>query len=137
MSDLADRLAIRELLDRYVLAVDSHEVEAFVDLFWDDAAYVSPFGVAEGRDAIAASIAQWHASGVTAGKRHFAGPASIRVAGSSAHVQATYFVLEAAEAPPRVVASGGYTDLLEKRDGAWRLLRREQTVDPSYQPSDR
>lgn len=128
----ADTLAIRSLLDEYLLAIDSHDPARFADTFWDDGVYVSPFGTAEGRAAIEATIRQWHAGGMTAGKRHMAGPASIRLAGDRAAVVAAYWVAEAAEAPPRIVATGGYTDVFARRDGVWRLLRREQTIDPSF-----
>lgn len=129
---VADRLAIRDALDAYVIAVDSHDNDRFADQFWDDGVYVSPFGTAEGRDAIVATIAQWHGGGLTAGKRHLTGPSAIRLDGDRAHVDASYLVIEAGQAPPRIVASGGYTDVFEKRDGAWRILRRAQTIDPSF-----
>lgn len=132
MPDVSDHIAIRALLDRYLLAIDTHETAPFVALFWDDGVYVSPFGAAEGRAAIAQTIEQWHGGGMTAGKRHMSGPAAIDIRGDEARVISSYWVAETAVAPPRVVATGGYVDVLQKRDGEWRLLRREQTVDPAF-----
>jgi uncharacterized protein (TIGR02246 family) len=130
---VADRLAIRELIDAYVMSVDSHDNDAFADNFWDDGVYISPFGSAEGREAIVATIAQWHGGGITAGKRHMVGPSAIQLDGDRATGTAAYFIVEAALSPPAIVASGGYKDIFEKRGGTWRLLRREQTIDPSFQ----
>ena len=133
MEAVSDHLAIRAALDAYVISVDSHDNDAFADNFWDDGVYVSPFGNAEGRDAILATIAQWHGGGLTAGKRHMTGPAKVTLQGDRATVQSGYFIVEAGTAPPAIVASGGYEDVFEKRDGTWRLLRRDQTIDPAFQ----
>ena len=39
---LADKLEILELLNRYMLSIDTHDDVAFADNFHDDAVYVSP-----------------------------------------------------------------------------------------------
>ena len=132
LTRLADTLAIRALLDEYVMAVDSHDAERFADTFWDDGTYLSPFGEAVGRAAIIGTISQWHAGGVTAGTRHMRGPSRIVLDGNRASGEASYWVAEAAAAPPRIVATGGYSDTFEKRGGQWRLLHRAQTIDPSF-----
>ena len=135
MSDtqrLQDEWAIVALLNRYILSIDSHDDAAFADNFHDDGVYESPFGTAEGRAAILATIHQWHAGGVTAGKRHMFGPWQIEVDGDRATATSSYWVLEAAEAPPRIVASGGYVDVITRRAGTWRFARRAQTIDASF-----
>jgi uncharacterized protein (TIGR02246 family) len=133
MSDFADRFAITELLHRYILAIDAHDNEAFADCFTADGVYESPFGAATGREAIRGTIAQWHTSGVTHGKRHFAGPIQVQPRGDEATAFSYYWVAEAL-ANPGVVASGTYTDVLRKVDGEWRLAQRKQTIDPSFKP---
>ncbi len=71
MNDQAlDRLLIRERMDAYIMSIDSHDSAAFAANFTDDGVYESPFGTAQGRAAIEVVIGQWHAGGITAGKRH-------------------------------------------------------------------
>jgi ketosteroid isomerase-like protein len=126
-----DRFAILELLNRYILSIDTHDDAAFADNFHDDAVYVSPFGTASGREQILATIHQWHAGGVTAGKRHMIGAWRIDVDGSQATSTSSYWVVNAKEGTA-IVASGGYSDVLTKRNGVWKLQKRVQTVDPSF-----
>lgn len=133
MSDFADRFAITELLQRYILAIDSHDNEAVAECFTADGVYDSPFGAAPGREAIRGTIAHWHCLGVSAGKRHFAGPIQVQLRGSEATALSDYWVAEA-QASPGVVASGTYTDVLRKVHGEWRLAQRKQTIDPSFKP---
>ena len=68
-----DKFEILERLNRYILSIDSHDDAEFADNFHDDGVYVSPFGSASGREQILATIHQWHAGGITAGKRHMIG----------------------------------------------------------------
>lgn len=127
----ADKLEILERLNRYILSIDTHDPEQFADNFHDDAVYVSPFGAATGRAQILATITQWHAGGITAGKRHMIGAWRIDVDGDTATSSSSYWVVQAQDGTA-IVASGGYEDTLTKRDGVWRLQRRVQTIDPSF-----
>ncbi len=127
----ADKLEILELLNRYILSIDTHDDAQFADNFHDDAVYVSPFGAATGREQILATIHQWHQGGITAGKRHMIGAWRIDVDGDRASSHSSYWVVDARDSTA-IVASGDYTDELTKKDGAWRLQRRVQTIDPSF-----
>jgi hypothetical protein len=127
----ADTLAILELLNRYILSIDTHDDAQFADNFHDDAVYVSPFGTATGREQILATIHQWHAGGVTAGKRHMIGAWRIDVDGDRATSTSSYWVVDARDSTA-IVATGGYTDELTKRGGVWKLQKRVQTIDPSF-----
>lgn len=129
----ADKLEILELLNRYILSIDSHDDAQFADNFHDDAVYVSPFGTATGRAEILATIHQWHAGGITAGKRHMIGPWRIDVSGERATSTSSYWVVNAQDGTT-IVASGTYTDEITKQRGAWKLQRRVQTIDPSFKP---
>jgi hypothetical protein len=64
-----DKFAILELLNRYILSIDTHDDAQFADNFHDDATYVSPFGTATGRAEILATIHQ------VARRRHHRGQA--------------------------------------------------------------
>jgi len=94
--------------------------------------YDSPWGVAEGREAIIGNINYWHSSGITKGKRHFIG--SVRVLELNddiAKVESTYWIAEA-ENTPGIVASGYYLDTVKKMNGQWKISHRKQVVDPSF-----
>lgn len=127
----ADKLEILELLNRYILSIDTHDDAQFADNFHDDATYVSPFGAATGREQILATIHQWHSGGITAGKRHMIGAWRIDVDGDTATSSSSYWVVQAQDGTA-IVATGGYEDQLRKRDGVWKLQRRVQTIDPSF-----
>ncbi|MBL8632303.1 MAG: nuclear transport factor 2 family protein [Myxococcales bacterium] len=127
----ADKLEILELLNRYILSIDTHDDAQFADNFHDDAVYVSPFGTATGREQILATIHTWHQGGITAGKRHMIGAWRIDVAGDRATSYSSYWVVHAKDGTS-IVASGDYTDELLKKDGVWKLQRRVQTIDASF-----
>jgi hypothetical protein len=126
-----DKLEILELLNRYILSIDTHDDAQFADNFHDDATYVSPFGTASGRAQILSTIHQWHAGGITAGKRHMIGAWRIDVDGSTATSSSSYWVLNATDGTT-IVASGAYSDELTKKNGVWKLQKRVQTIDPSF-----
>lgn len=127
-----DKLEILERLNRYILSIDSHDDAQFADNFHDDATYVSPFGTASGREQILATIHSWHAGGITAGKRHMIGAWRIDVDGDTATSSSSYWVVNAKDGTS-IVASGGYEDQLTKKAGVWKLQRRVQTIDASFQ----
>jgi SnoaL-like domain len=126
-----DKLEIIERLNRYILAIDSHDDVQFADNFHDDGVYVSPFGTATGRAEILATIQRWHAGGITAGKRHMIGAWQVDVTGEVATALSSYWVVNAKDGTA-IVATGTYADELTRRGGVWRLQRRVQTIDPSF-----
>lgn len=126
-----DKLAILELLNRYILSIDTHDDQAFADNFHDDGVYLSPFGEARGREQIVGTIHQWHTGGITAGKRHMIGAWKIDVDGDRATSMSSYWVVNAKDGTA-IVASGEYHDELTRKDGVWKLQRRLQTIDPSF-----
>lgn len=128
-----DKFEILELLNRYVLAIDTHDDGQFADNFHDDGVYESPFGTASGRQQILQAIHQWHSSGITAGKRHMMGTWSIDVTGDTATAVSSYWIVNAKDGTA-IVASGEYRDAITKRDGRWKLQHRRQTIDPSFSP---
>jgi hypothetical protein len=127
-----DKLEILELLNRYILSIDTHDDVQFADNFHDDAVYVSPFGTATGREEILATIHQWHAGGITAGKRHMIGAWRIDLAAADRATSSSSYWVVNAEDRTGIVASGTYTDELTKKGGVWKLQKRIQTVDPSF-----
>jgi len=126
-----DKLEILELLNRYILSIDTHDDAKFADNFHEDAVYVSPFGNATGRAQILATIHQWHAGGITAGKRHMMGTWRIDVNGDRATSESSYWIVNAKDGTA-IVASGDYQDELTKKNGVWKLQKRVQRIDPSF-----
>jgi hypothetical protein len=129
---MTDKFEIFELMNNYILSIDSHNNEQFADNFTDDGIYDSPWGVAEGREAIVGNISYWHSSGITKGKRHFIG--SLRITelnGDTAKVESNYWIAEA-ETTPGIVATGYYLDVVKKVNGSWKIAHRKQVVDPSF-----
>lgn len=127
-----DEVAIVALMNNYILSIDSHNNEQFADNFTIDGVYDSPWGVAEGRDAIIGNIGYWHSSGITKGKRHFIG--AIRIIdlnGDTAKTESNYWIAEAATTPG-IVATGYYLDTVKKVNGQWKISHRKQVVDPSF-----
>lgn len=127
-----DNFEIFQLMNNYILSIDSHNNEQFADNFTQDGVYDSPWGIAEGRDAIIGNIGYWHSSGITKGKRHFIG--SVRVLelnGDTAKTESNYWIAEAATTPG-IVATGYYIDTVKKVNGAWKIAHRKQVVDPSF-----
>jgi SnoaL-like domain len=132
MNTVQNKLEIFELMHSYILSIDTHSVELFADNFTQDGIYESPWGTAQGREAIQGTIGYWHSSGITAGKRHFVGSIQIKeLTETTAAVESSYWVAEAQQAPG-IVATGSYSDLLKKENGVWKIASRKQMVDPSF-----
>lgn len=129
---LHNTVEIIALLNNYILSIDSHNNEQFADNFTQDGVYDSPWGVAEGREAIIGNIGYWHSSGITKGKRHFMGAFRITELGEEiAKAESNYWIAEA-ETVPGLVATGYYADTLKKVNGVWKIAYRKQVVDPSF-----
>jgi hypothetical protein len=127
-----DKFEIFELMNNYILSIDSHNNEQFADNFTKDGVYESPWGTAQGKEAIVGTIGYWHSSGITSGKRHFVGSIQIKeLTGDTAKVESSYWVAEA-QNTPGIVATGFYIDTLKKENGTWKIANRKQVVDPSF-----
>lgn len=127
-----DVVAIGALLNNYILSIDSHNTKAFADNFDIDGIYDSPWGIAEGREAIFGNIGYWNSSGITKGKRHFMGAYRIiELNEATAKAESSYWIAEA-DTTPGIVATGYYSDLLKKVNGEWKIAHRKQVVDPSF-----
>ena len=126
-----DKFAISERLNAYIWPIDTHDAAAFADNFHDDGVYESPFGTATGRNHILGTISQWHAGGVTAGKRHMMGTWTIDVKGDRATSQSSHWVVNALDGTS-IVATGAYDDVLTRVGGVWKLQSRKQTINPSF-----
>ena len=122
---LADKLAIRELVERWVIYNDSGDWEGFAALWHEDGWMSATWFQAPARDFIRARREGWER-----GVRiiHFLGGFTCEVVGNRAVAQTKMTISQ--RAPVHgvlcdVVCTGRFYDFLEKRAGRWGLVRRQ------------
>ncbi len=127
VQELADRLAIRELMDRYALACDGHDWRMYRDLFAPDAVIdYSEFG---GSRADLDTTIEWLSAGLGryAGLHHNMTTHHCEITGDTARA-ITYFIAYQTLVEPSgeefVMEVGGfYKDRLARTD-RWRITER-------------
>jgi hypothetical protein len=120
---LLDRLAIYDCLVRYVRGLDRHDSELMASAFWPDAQvnYGSLFSGP--RDEFVdwanelESQNEYHA--------HHIGTQTVDFDGDRAHVETCVLYIVRTHASIERLGSGRYIDVLERRDGEWRISLRE------------
>ena len=133
MSDDAD---IRSLLARLAHLADSGDLDEYLTLFTEDAAWVVPAipqtGVAaserRGVEEIAAGVRERRAAGVQGpgtGTMHLVTTTDVEIEGDEAIALSTWLFLADTATAPRVQAVGRYHDTLRRTQDGWRLARRE------------
>jgi hypothetical protein len=139
----ADRLAIRELIENWVLWRDAGEWERFATLWHPEGRMSATWFQAAAADFIARSRKAWDA-GIKV--QHFLGGCAIDLAGGRAIAQTKMRIMQRAEVHGvlvDVVCQGRFWDVLEKVDGVWLLRLRQPIyeadhmipVDPAARPS--
>lgn len=122
---LQDRLAIRELIDNWVVWSDSGDWERFATVWHDDGWMTATWFQGPATDFIAARKAGFE-RGVSI--IHFLGGTSCDVAGDRAVAQTKMTINQRAEVDGiavDAVCTGRFYDFLEKRDGRWAIVRRQ------------
>jgi hypothetical protein len=140
MNDLsADKLAIRETVDNWVLWRDAGDWERFATVWHDDGWMTATWFQGPASQFIAASRAAFE-RGVHI--LHTLGGWTCEVAGSRAVSQVKMTIHQRAQldgVPVDVACMGRFYDFFEKRDGRWAIVRRQpiyekdrlDPVDPS------
>jgi hypothetical protein len=128
--DVADRLAIQDLIARYAVVVDNRDYDAFDDLFTADAridftAFGGPVGTpADIKAFLADNLA------IFSRTQHMMGLPSIAVDGDSATARTSCnnpMVLTDADGSTKVWLIGlWYDDILVRTDRGWRFSARRQ-----------
>ncbi len=149
LQQLADRIAIEDLLTRYATAVDTKDWDLFRSCFTDDAQidYTSAGGVA----GPVGEVAEWLESTMAmfAMTQHLVTNVEVTVEGDSARSRAGFFnpmglqdTSEGAAAGPgheplkKFWCGGYYNDELTRTDTGWRIVRRvEETAWSTPFPS--
>jgi SnoaL-like domain len=135
----ADKAAIRELIENWVLWRDAGLWDKFLSVWHDDGYMMATWFQGPAADFIAANRKGWDKGVVIL---HFLGGSSIEIAGNRAVAQTKMTISQ--RAPVHgvecdVVCTGRFYDFLEKRAGRWGLVLRQpiyekdrlDPVDPS------
>lgn len=118
----SDRLAIRELVDRYSDAVNRFDEGAWSKCWAADAVWIFRESKVEGREAI---VATWRGAMQSFGRVWFmAFPGSISVEGDIAEVLTHTFEYLLDDSGKARLQSGIYQDQLVRRDG-WQFAQRK------------
>jgi uncharacterized protein (TIGR02246 family) len=128
-SSVEDRLALRELADRYARAVDRRDWELAARLFTRDCVLVGPGYELAGRDAILAGLRQIDRFSAT---QHSVHNQLFEIAGDSAsgETYCTAHHLFEREGSRRKLSWGiRYQDRCQREEGQWRYQRRELLLD--------
>jgi hypothetical protein len=120
-----DRLAIRDLIENWVVWRDAGDWERFRTVWFDDGRMMATWTQGTADEFIAMSKAGW-AKGVSI--LHFLGGQSIDLSGRRAISQTKMTIAQRAvvhDVAVDVVCTGRFYDFLEKRDGRWGLVLRQ------------
>jgi ketosteroid isomerase-like protein len=136
-TELADRLAIRELIDAYARCADRRDAEGQKSLFTEDTHFVvymagegtEPTQVLDGREALTPVFDDLNRYQAT---MHFNGQSTISLDGDRAtgesYCIAHHLFIEDGERK-LMIAWLRYRDTFAKVDGAWRFAERDLYLD--------
>jgi len=135
----SDRLAIREVIENWILWRDAGDWERFRSVWHDDGYMMATWFQGPASEFIRVSREGWD-RGVSI--LHFLGGLSIDVAGDRAIAQTKMTISQRAavhDVPCDVVCTGRFYDFFEKRAGRWAIVLRQpiyekdrmDPVDPS------
>jgi hypothetical protein len=123
--DVADRLAIRELVDNWAVWRDAGDWQRFRSVWHDDGRMMATWFQGTADEFISVSRQGWE-RGVSI--LHFLGGSSIDLAGDRAIAQTKMTISQRAvvhEVLCDVVCTGRFYDFLERRNGRWGLVLRQ------------
>ncbi|MGE5289519.1 MAG: nuclear transport factor 2 family protein, partial [Micromonosporaceae bacterium] len=121
----ADRLAIREVVEAWVLTRDSGDWEGFRGAWHDDGYMMATWFQGPAEEFVKVSRDGWE-SGVNI--LHFLGGCMVRVAGNRAIAQTKMTIMQRGvvhEVLCDVACTGRFYDFFEKRDGRWAIVLRQ------------
>ena len=138
MSDEADRLAIRRLVEDWVVWRDAGDWRRFETVWHDDGRMMATWFQGPAREFVRVSREGWE-RGVSI--LHFLGGTSIDLAGGRAVAQTKMTISQRGlvhEVLCDVVCTGRFYDFLERRDGRWGLVLRQPIYEKDrLDPVDR
>jgi hypothetical protein len=122
---LADRLAIRDVVETWANARDSGDWEAFRGAWHDDGYMMATWFQGPKEDFLAVSR-EGHEKGVSI--LHFTGGCRIAVAGTRATAQTRMTIMQRGMVHGiecDVACTGRFYDFFDKRDGRWAIVLRQ------------
>ena len=125
MIDTLDRLAIRDLVENWVLWRDAGDWERFQTVWHDDGVMMATWFQGPASEFIRVSREGWN-KGVSI--LHFLGGTAIDLAGERAVAQTKMTISQRAVVEgvlSDIVCTGRFYDFLEKRAGRWGLVLRQ------------
>ncbi len=136
---LADRIALRELVENWALWRDAGDWERFASVWHDDGVMMATWFQGPAKDFIRVTREGW-AKGVSI--LHFLGGSSVDLAGDRAIVQTKMTISQRGDVDGvlcDVVCTGRFYDFIERRRGRWGMVLRQpiyekdriDPVDPS------
>jgi hypothetical protein len=123
--ETAEKLAIRELIENWVLWRDAGHWEKFRSVWHDDGRMMATWFQGSADEFIRVSREGWD-RGVSI--LHFLGGTSVDLAGDRAIAQTKMTISQRArvhDVPCDVVCTGRFYDFLEKRSGRWGFVLRQ------------
>ncbi|MFM9937012.1 MAG: nuclear transport factor 2 family protein [Novosphingobium sp.] len=126
---VADRLAIMDVLNRYARGIDRCDLTALRSVWWPEA--VADYGTGE-VNALDWSEGVIPALATMRRTQHFLGNMLIDIDGAAATAETycrAWHEVNSPDGPQEMEVGGRYLDRLEQRDGGWRLLHRRYVLD--------
>ena len=124
-ADMMERIAIREVVQNWVLWRDAGDWDRFLGVWHDDGVMMATWFQGSAREFIRVSKEGWE-RGVSI--LHFLGGSSIDLAGQRAVCQTKMTISQRAvvdEVPCDIVCTGRFYDFFEKRDDRWAIVLRQ------------
>ncbi|NIK61450.1 nuclear transport factor 2 family protein [Kribbella shirazensis] len=129
MQAISAELAVRNLLHRYVYALDCSDIEGVMASFTADCVMNSPTGTVSGTAAIRTHYEQVLADMPT--RFHLLTNTAVRISADlrSAEVSSYFFAVRQKGGEPPHFLGGLFADQVVERDGEWKICTRSIAVD--------
>jgi hypothetical protein len=128
-----DKFEITQLCARYLLAVDTNNLQAYLSTWTENGVMEASYGAAKGHAELKEKFVSMN-EGMAKGKRHILTNIIIEGEGSKVNVT-SYLLIVERESIAKIVATGIYHDEVIKLENKWLFEKRHLQVDQSYQPS--
>jgi hypothetical protein len=134
LKSIADRIAIREVLERYCRGIDRLDAELINEAYWDEAIddHGASFYKGPGKDFAKLAVPMLFERYRCA--MHCLHQSLIELHGNRANVE-TYFVAYACQSLKQAgretieISGGRYVDVMEERNGEWRIRDRVVVIE--------
>lgn len=129
ITEIEDRIAIRELMARYNFAIDFGDIEAYLACFTEEGGFSNIYGSSKGQIALRRYISERTAERQELPLRHMATNIIIEVKGDRASAKCYLLLLQVTSEGLKLLTTGAYKDELQKIGGAWRFSHRKVEFD--------